>query len=120
MLTCAPACLLQQCSEAIRRELFQERTAVLKAQADEAAAAQKALQEKEFRWVQADRPCLAESHPAAAGGAPSGFCCLLRCMVPACSWCVECCVQVGCCSVGQGGERGQQGPDGMICLVDAV
>ena len=58
VLTSVPACLLQQCSEAIRRELFQERTAVLKAQADEAAAAQKALQEKEFRWVLADRVCL--------------------------------------------------------------
>ena len=67
-LISVPACLLQQCSEAIRRELFQERVAVLKAQADEAAAAQKALQEKEFRWVQADHLSLPpESHSAAAG-----------------------------------------------------
>ena len=59
VVTSVPARLLQQCSEAIRRELFQERTAVLRAQADEAAAAKQALQEKEFRWVQADRLCLA-------------------------------------------------------------
>ena len=43
-----PSCM-QQCTETIRRELFQERIAELQAQAKQRAAAQQARRETDFR-----------------------------------------------------------------------
>ena len=66
---------------------------MLKAQADEAAAAQKALQEKEFRWVQAEPLCYTwvQQQAVPPVGTP-------RCRLAAQLWHVGHRVQAGCCS----------------------